>query len=763
MRNNLALAAILALLALPLYGQTIRPTRVSQLRLTQLTTAQEGGMTLAEGDVWYNTDLNCIRQRVSGTTTTCIANGENPISVKSFGAVGDGVTDDTVAIQAAIDAAKIVGFASIQGTPVSFPCGKYLISSPLVLPRTGLTPTNVVHLLGASLRCVRIQGDTATFPTNRALVEWEVSATRAWHQSIKNITFNLPDVTGTMAINYKPTDKSTGNAIRAEALQIDLWDILVENKNEFHDTSIYLEGNIKLSSIKRIYCDPGPGLSFVSDTLCLKVDTDDFGGEGDSSGFNLSSVEGIYAGIRRGGRALVFEGRLSRTTFRDSANGVGGRNGISYNFINCIASTIENIANEGGGEKPQIKFDSCDYLTVINFGLGSPVDGGSGVGNGMELVDTDDSRFISRRARSGSPLFSASGVKVLTVDANSERNTMLNFGLVGSNSTEVTISAADTDLNYFEFFRQDTGVWESLGRLRRGEMQIGNILPDVTFDNDADSAVKITLDAGATTGQLRDFCFSDQGAEQWCIRVSSGGIFSVEQVGVVDRIRFAPAGDNVYTTFDTAADHRFVDLDGLRRITLHGDSDKISFGAALDTNLYRSAGNTLKTDDTFVVAVTNSLEGELSNIPRWILKVVDFGDMTAGATADTFTLWTLPANTMIHDVVGTVVTGWSGGSISAAVCSVGTNGGAANDLTLDDNFFAAATRYELHDATASGGKGTLLFDTTDKFAPYMAVAAATIEIQCDLTGDNHVNATAGQARIYILVSQPLGNTTTEAN
>ncbi|KKL23598.1 hypothetical protein LCGC14_2423770, partial [marine sediment metagenome] len=73
------------------------------------------------------------------------------------------------------------------------------------------------------------------------------------------------------------------------------------------------------------------------------------------------------------------------------------------------------------------------------------------------------------------------------------------------------------------------------------------------------------------------------------------------------------------------------------------------------------------------------------------------------------------------------------------------------------------TRFELHDATASGGKGTLLFDATDKFAPHMFVAGGVVELQMDLTGDNHVNATAGQARIYILVSQPLGNTTTEAN
>jgi hypothetical protein len=51
------------------------------------------------------------------------------VSVKDFGAVGDGVADDTVAIQAAIDACA-------DGNRLLFPAGEYLVTSSLVVPST---------------------------------------------------------------------------------------------------------------------------------------------------------------------------------------------------------------------------------------------------------------------------------------------------------------------------------------------------------------------------------------------------------------------------------------------------------------------------------------------------------------------------------------------------------------------------------------------------------------------------------------------------
>ena len=52
------------------------------------------------------------------------------VSVTDFGAVGDGVTDDTVAIQAALDAIASKSASSIGGT-VFVPSGRYLITAPL--------------------------------------------------------------------------------------------------------------------------------------------------------------------------------------------------------------------------------------------------------------------------------------------------------------------------------------------------------------------------------------------------------------------------------------------------------------------------------------------------------------------------------------------------------------------------------------------------------------------------------------------------------
>jgi len=87
----------------------------------------------------------------SGTGASVISNlqdkGGQVFNVKAYGAVGDGTTDDTVAMQAAIAAANAAG-----GGVIYFPAGTYLIAGALVIPNGGQSPVpaqNPLRFTGA--------------------------------------------------------------------------------------------------------------------------------------------------------------------------------------------------------------------------------------------------------------------------------------------------------------------------------------------------------------------------------------------------------------------------------------------------------------------------------------------------------------------------------------------------------------------------------------------------------------------------------------
>jgi hypothetical protein len=98
---------------------TEAPPLNSQIEVMIATTLTDVG-TAAAAAVTYN------QGGVGAVNTTVQAKLQETVSVKDFGAVGDGVTDDTAAIQAAIDAAPF-------GGSVYFPSGKYIISAAITV------------------------------------------------------------------------------------------------------------------------------------------------------------------------------------------------------------------------------------------------------------------------------------------------------------------------------------------------------------------------------------------------------------------------------------------------------------------------------------------------------------------------------------------------------------------------------------------------------------------------------------------------------
>lgn len=100
------------------------PAATSPLSPTEVLPALQNGVT-------KKVAINELGYTPSGTSTvtrTIQAKLRETLSIKDFGAVGDGVTDDTVAIQTAM-----VQLA-LNGGQLVFPYGTYLISNTIILP-----------------------------------------------------------------------------------------------------------------------------------------------------------------------------------------------------------------------------------------------------------------------------------------------------------------------------------------------------------------------------------------------------------------------------------------------------------------------------------------------------------------------------------------------------------------------------------------------------------------------------------------------------
>ena len=108
---------------------------------------------------------------VGAAVRTLLDKAEEFVSVKDFGAVGDGVTDDTAAIQAALD--SLPSF----GGEVYVPTGQYRVTAGLVAnKRVRLVGAGYSYLLASPSPCVIIKASTVsgpglTLPTPASTVE----------------------------------------------------------------------------------------------------------------------------------------------------------------------------------------------------------------------------------------------------------------------------------------------------------------------------------------------------------------------------------------------------------------------------------------------------------------------------------------------------------------------------------------------------------------------------------------------------------------
>jgi hypothetical protein len=127
----------------------------------------------------------------SGTTRSLASKLGDFVSVKDFGATGDGTTDDTTAVAAAITAVT-----SSKGG-VLVPCGTYKLTSALTIP-TGVT------LSGASMRCsiLSFTGATSGLVLPQNASDFRISA----------LTLTSSNASADKAIDMSAGNSSTGSS-----------------------------------------------------------------------------------------------------------------------------------------------------------------------------------------------------------------------------------------------------------------------------------------------------------------------------------------------------------------------------------------------------------------------------------------------------------------------------------------------------------------------------------------------------------------------
>lgn len=161
-------------------------------------------------------DLNAIHDALLDLRTEARANVFN---VRHYGATGDGSTDDTAAIQAALDAASAAG----RGT-VYFPAGTYIVAPTTT---TRLIVYSNVELIGdGDVSTIQVKTDAGNYATvigpaddSTALSNFTMRDLRIDQNAAANTTCNI--ATGNASIAQHAVRVFVGSDIRIERVRFD--------------------------------------------------------------------------------------------------------------------------------------------------------------------------------------------------------------------------------------------------------------------------------------------------------------------------------------------------------------------------------------------------------------------------------------------------------------------------------------------------------------------------------------------------------------
>ena len=184
---------------------------------------------------------SCLRRRHLSAARICRASAALPppsvsLDIKEFGAVGDGKTNDTLAIQQALDRCSVLG-----GGQVRVPAGDYLMGTIMLHSNTTLHLDPDASLLGSP--------NLADYPLTQ--VRWEGHWVKGYLGLISAIDANNIGITGTGKIVGNPAIKGrvdAQNGLRHPAL------LEFVNCNHLRVEDCVTQQN-DMWSIHPVYCD----------------------------------------------------------------------------------------------------------------------------------------------------------------------------------------------------------------------------------------------------------------------------------------------------------------------------------------------------------------------------------------------------------------------------------------------------------------------------------------------------------------------------
>jgi hypothetical protein len=272
--NGIINLASLDVDSLSINGVLVIPTGTTAAEIPTQS-GQDNKFLQTNGTVvsWQVPEASEVSYTPSGTgavDTTVQSKLRESVSVKDFGAVGDGVTDDTAAIQAALD------YWVLNQGDLTFPPGRYLISDDLLASFAAANST----------RPKRISGYGAEIVTTSDIVDALTISVSALSRVIRYIFVEGLQITGSY----------TGTALQMfgpKANTAYLYNCVLRDITTSGNTGIALLGNFFESSVENCHVSAsatGYGIYISTD------DGEDVGG----SGGTISSVT-LYQNSTRGG------------------------------------------------------------------------------------------------------------------------------------------------------------------------------------------------------------------------------------------------------------------------------------------------------------------------------------------------------------------------------------------------------------------------------------------------------------------------------